>query len=304
MHMGTFTLTPQGPFSLAASARFLEGFTPAQYRGSAAGEGPARSLRLAFPVERDWGTAGIAVTQRDDGTVVATSDGPAPPGLPEQLARMLSLDIDGSGFAAVAGGDPVVARLVERYPGLRPVCFHSPYEAACWAIIGHRIRITQAAGIKERIASDHGERRVVDGLELSAFPAPEALLAALDGIDLPAVKIERLRGIATAALDGRLDGGRLRRMAASDALADLQRLGGIGPFSAELILVRGAGAPDVFPDSERRLHESMAALYSVPDASPERLAEVAAAWSPYRSWVGVLIRTYREDTTGEIGGRR
>ena len=33
--METFTLVPRGPFSLAASIKFLEGFTPAAYRGSA-----------------------------------------------------------------------------------------------------------------------------------------------------------------------------------------------------------------------------------------------------------------------------
>ncbi|MGH3096754.1 MAG: DNA-3-methyladenine glycosylase family protein [Streptosporangiales bacterium] len=302
--MSVFTLTPRGPFSLSASVRFLEGFAPARYRGGAAGEGLGQPLRLAFPVEGDWRTAGVSVTQRDDGTVVTTCEKPCPPGVREQLARILSLDIDGSGFAAVGERDPVVARLAERYPGLRPVCFHSPYEAACWAVIGHRIRIIQAAGIKERIARDHGERRLVNGVELFAFPGPEALLAALDGIDLPPVKLERLRGIATAALDGRLEAARLRNMAEPDAQAELQRLDGVGPFSSELILVRGAGAPDVFPATERRLRESMVELYDLADASPQRLAEVAARWSPYRSWVGVLIRTYREDTTGEIGGQQ
>ena len=33
--MATFTLTARGPFSLAASTRFLEGFTPAGYTGAA-----------------------------------------------------------------------------------------------------------------------------------------------------------------------------------------------------------------------------------------------------------------------------
>lgn len=302
--MDTFTLTPRGPFLLVASVRFLEGFTPAHYRGSVEGEVSAQPLRLAFPVEGDWHTAGVSVTQPDDGTIVATTDGPVPPGLREQVARILSLDVDGGGFAAVGERDPVVARLIERYPGLRPVCFHSPYEAACWSVIGQRIRIVQAARIKERIARDHGERRLVDGVELFAFPAPEALLAALERIDLPQVKLERLRGVATAALDGRLDAARLRGMAAPDALAELNRLDGIGPFSADLILVRGAGAPDVFASSEWRLHDSMAKLYGLAGASPQQLAEVAVPWSPYRSWVGVLIRAYREDTTEEIGGRR
>jgi DNA-3-methyladenine glycosylase II len=86
-------------------------------------------------------------------------------------------------------------------------------------------------------------------------------------------------------------------------LDELKRLDGIGPFSAELILIRGSGAPDVFATAERRLHDSMTELYRLPDASPDRLARIAQGWSPYRSWVSLLIRTYREDTTGEISAR-
>ena len=44
----------------------------------------------------------------------------------DQVARILSLDVDGSGFAAVGTADPVVAGLQRRYPGLRPVSFWSP----------------------------------------------------------------------------------------------------------------------------------------------------------------------------------
>jgi len=66
------------------------------------------------------------------------------------VARVFSLDVDGSGFGRVAAADPVVAGLAAQFPGLRPVCFGSPYEAAAWTIIGHRIRMVQAAAIKER----------------------------------------------------------------------------------------------------------------------------------------------------------
>jgi DNA-3-methyladenine glycosylase II len=69
----------------------------------------------------------------------------------------LSLDVDGSGFPAVGERDPVVAGLQRRYPGLRPVAFWSPYEAAAWAIIGQRIQIRQAAAIKARMADQLGE---------------------------------------------------------------------------------------------------------------------------------------------------
>ena len=55
-----------------------------------------------------------------------------------QVERILSLDVDGSGFLAVGKRDPVVGELQRRYPGLRPVGFWSPYEAAAWTIIRPR----------------------------------------------------------------------------------------------------------------------------------------------------------------------
>src|SRR5215469_4205227 len=97
--MSTFEVTPRGPFSLRASTRFLEGFAPARYRGGSATNADVR-LRLAFPVEGTWETAGVAVTQVND-TVITEVEGPEPDGLREQLARILSLDVDGTGFAEV-----------------------------------------------------------------------------------------------------------------------------------------------------------------------------------------------------------
>jgi DNA-3-methyladenine glycosylase II len=301
--VSTFQLIPRGAFSLTASTRFLEGFAPARYRGGTIEPGDVR-LRLAFPVEGSWRTAGVVVTQAADGTVHADVHGVELSRLREQLARILSLDVDASGLDAVRAGDAVVDELIRAYPGLRPVCFHSPYEAACWAVIGQRTRITQAAGIKERIAERYGEPRTLEGVRLPVFPAPQRLGDVADQLRLPQAKRERLRGLATAALDGRLDAAWLRSMEPAAALAELQGLAGIGPFSAELVLVRGAGAPDVFPRSERRLHDSMRQLYDRPDADADELAAVADGWAPYRSWVSVLIRTQREDATGEISRTR
>ena len=83
-------------------------------------------------------------------------------------------------------------------------------------------------------------------------------------------------------------------------------LPGLGPFSADGVVVRGAGAPDVFPASEPRLHASMAELYGVTDPSTAVLARIAQRWAPFRSWVAVLIRTARERRTAENedGARR
>src|SRR5205085_1133386 len=57
-----------------------------------------------------------------------------------QAARVVSLDHDGTGYAALGERDPVIGRLQRTSGYLRPVLFHSPYEAACWAVISARLR--------------------------------------------------------------------------------------------------------------------------------------------------------------------
>lgn len=71
----------------------------------------------------------------------------------------------------------------------------------------------------------------------------------------------------------------------------LQKLPGIGPFSAELIMLRGAGDADAFPNTEMRLHKAMAQEYELgenPDL--KTLLDIAENWRPYRTWVGLLLR--------------
>ncbi|MFF2811546.1 hypothetical protein ACFVT2_31105 [Streptomyces sp. NPDC058000] len=78
------------------------------------------------------------------------------------------------------------------------------------------------------------------------------------------------------------------------ALAELCALPGIGPFSAELVLIRGAGHPDVLPRHEPRVHRVIATAYGLdaPAAADiARLARAADRWRPYRSWVATLLCT-------------
>jgi len=301
---GTFVLAARGPFSLAASTRFLEGFAPAGYTGAA-----GRPLEMAFPVEGTWQTVGVRVREHPDGAQCEVLS-PATPGrellaaLRTQVARSLSLDVDGSGFAAVGERDPVIAGLQRRYPGLRPVAFWSPYEAAAWAVIGQRIRIRQAAAIKAALARQLGEPVSFGRQVVHAFPAPQRLADSSGACGLPGRKPEWLRSVAIAALEGRLDASRLRALPAEQALAELRELPGIGDFSAELILLRGAAAPDELPRHEPRLARAVALAYHRPGPpSAQELQRISDNWRPYRTWGTVLLRIFLEDQTHEIASQ-
>ena len=91
--MQTFTMVPRGPFTLASSIRFLEGFTPAAYSGPR-----DVALELAFPVEGSWETAGVRVRQQGE-QVTAEVVAPSSPG-PELRRRA---DRTQAGVAQVGG---------------------------------------------------------------------------------------------------------------------------------------------------------------------------------------------------------
>jgi DNA-3-methyladenine glycosylase II len=207
-------------------------------------------------------------------------------------ARVLSLDTDASGLADVAARDPVIARLLAEAEGRRPVCFGTPFEAAVWAVLSQRVSMAQAARVKEALAAELGTRMEIGGQEVVAFPGPSAL-AELDSFPGAwASKLERIRGLAAAALARDLDPAHLRSLPLADALEHVQSLPGLGPFGATLVLARGAGHPDVPPPTLRRFRQAVASAYEL-DHEPDEaeLAELSEAWRPYRAWITYLLRT-------------
>jgi DNA-3-methyladenine glycosylase II len=285
---GRFRLQAKGAYSFAASVRFLEGFAPAGQADSGGDE-----VQWTFLAD-DFKTVASVVLRDRTGDVDGEVFAGDPKLVRAQVARVLSLDVDGRGFEQVGERDPVVTRLQGLYPGLRPVLFFSPFEAALWALISQRIRIRQAAAIRARMAAELGATVTVRGTPASVVPAP-ARLRELDSFPgLSAVKIRYLHALADAAEDGALDADRLRARPPEQALEELKRLPGIGDFSAHLILLRGAGGPDYPPASEPRLQHAVALAYGTGEPSSQQLDALSEKWKPYRTWVTFLLRVHLE----------
>jgi DNA-3-methyladenine glycosylase II len=281
-----FSIQPLGPFSLAAAARFWSGFPPAAHTGL----GGDHHLHLAFSVEGAWTPIGVCLREVD-GQIVGQAYGDVEAEVAErQTARILSLNVDGRGFMEVGQRDPVVADLQRRQPGLRPVCFYSPYEAAVWAILSQRIQMRQAAHLKDRLRETFGELVDIHGQPLRALPSPETLLGIQTFPGLIGSKVPSLHAVARAALEGQLDAACLRSLSDDEALRHLQSLPGVGPFSAELILLRGAGHPDYLTLLEPRFRHAVASAYGLDQLpSDDDLRHLSDRWRPYRMWVTFLL---------------
>lgn len=286
MHQHTIRRQVRGGWSLITSRMFWEGFAPAALPERLSG--PNDSLHTVFRVDKDWSHARAEVTQNGQMAIVrVTGDGDLDAAA-AQVGRFLSLDVDATDWPQVGERDAVIADAQRRLPGLRPCGFHSPYEAAAWAVLSQRIGIAQAAKLRAKLVRDHGD----DG----AFPAPNRLRR-LD-LDLPGRKAEYLHAVAEAALDRQLDGARLQIADPAHAVRQLQTILGIGPFAAELIVLRGANAPDAIPHHDRRLDAKIAEQYG----DGRALEDVAELWRPLRTWAAVHLRALRELRTHEIAG--
>ncbi|GAA0538943.1 DNA-3-methyladenine glycosylase II [Saccharopolyspora subtropica] len=280
------TIEVAGPWSLRTSKRFWEEFTPT----AIAADGDPDVLHARFISERDWTAVSARITHQDatarielsgDGDLIAAAG---------QVARFLSLDVDATAWSDVGDRDPVIASAQRQLPGFRPCGFHSPYEAAAWCVLSQRMRVPDAARLRRHLIATYGD----DG----AFPAPGALLQAVDSGDLtlPGRKADYLAAVAIAALDGILDGPRLRALPEEEAREQLLSIKGIGPFATDLILIRGTNARDIVPRAERRLHAEIAYRYG-PGVT---LTDISDAWRPFRSWAAVHLRALREQRTHEM----
>jgi DNA-3-methyladenine glycosylase II len=275
----------RGPWSLATSKLFWEGFAPSALPKQAAQpeqtaltpQAADNEIRAVFLSDSDWTRVETVISQEGSFARISVTGPGNMQAATDQVRRFLSLDIDGTTWPEVALRDPVIADAQAQLPGLRPCGFFSPYEAAVWAVVSTRIQMRQAARIKATIQNEFGDN--------GAFPSPEVLCKV--AIDLPGRKLEYLHAVADAALEGRL---------AEDALREVQQIRGLGPFAAELVVIRGANFADVLPKNEARLEAEIVERYDI-HHSPDAITD---NWSPFRSWAGVHLRALREYRTREI----
>jgi DNA-3-methyladenine glycosylase II len=279
-------IVPRGQFSWSASLDMLASWQPVAHF-------PRRddTLTLAFSLDRTFVPAAAAVRWADGALCGRVSAGADVAAVAQQLARMLSLDIDATEYPAVGTRDPAIGRVMRAHPGLRPVLFPSPYEAAVWAVISQRIAQPQAARAKAALSEAHGDPVNIDGVVVRCLPTPMQLLKVRDARGLTPEKIQRLHSVAQAALDGVLDAERLKAMGYADALRALQAIRGIGPFWSSGIYLRACGVTEPFPSDEPRSVRALADAHGLADVpSRAELERMVERFTPFGMWASVLLR--------------
>jgi AraC family transcriptional regulator of adaptative response / DNA-3-methyladenine glycosylase II len=192
-----------------------------------------------------------------------------------RVRRLLDLDADPVAVDTLFDADTDLGPLVRKRPGLRSPGAVDGFEMAMRAIVGQQISVGGARTLLGRIAASYGTI-AFDGEPWRLFPSAESLAGAdPDGLPMPRKRAATVRAVALA-----LSSGQLALDAGADRIATRAALlaqPGIGPWTADYLLMRAVGDPDVLLAGDLGVRKAAASLGIVlRDSRPD--------WAPWRSY--------------------
>ncbi|HLS88290.1 MAG TPA: hypothetical protein VK008_01535 [Sphingobacteriaceae bacterium] len=267
--------------------------------------GPARrhgkDWRLAvegYPLRGEAPGAGAGAG--NDGAAGGGADadsGAVAQALQDAVAQIVSADHDLAAMADAVAGDPVMARLVQRFQGLRILRMPSVFEGLADAIVGQQISVPAAHKIRLRLMTEFFPRAAAEP-DFLPDPLPFPHPAAVAGADLDDLircgligrRAEYLAGVARLAVDGELPGDDLKNASLHAAVKRLTAIRGVGPWTAELTLLFSVGRTDICPAGDLGLQDAVARAYGL-DRRPaeQEVREMAAAWAGWESYAAYYL---------------
>ena len=206
------------------------------------------------------------------------------------VKEWFDLDSDLSSFYSIARGDVLLAPLAEAYRGLRMIGIPDLYEAVCWGILGQQINLAFAYTLKRRFVETFGEAISYGGRLHWTFPKPAdiANLApeALTSLQLTGRKAEYLIGVAKLIDSGELNKEQLLRAAnPKEAERRLVSIRGIGPWTANYVLMRCLRLPSAFPIDDVGLHNAIKLRLGLPEKPTiSHIRELSAGWAGWEAY--------------------
>ncbi|MBM9467923.1 DNA-3-methyladenine glycosylase family protein [Nakamurella leprariae] len=270
--MRTVELPVTPPFAVAEALTILTVHAlPGQDAVDAATGTVRRWLRLpddtAVPIEVRLATDRIRLVQpvgRHEGDVQRL------------VRRWLDLDADPAAQLRAWGHDPLLGPLAEHRPGVRVVGYLDVFECAATTVLGQQVSVAAGRTFTTRLLDRCGQALPSGGRIFPTAPAVAAVpvdeLRAALGVT--GARARTLSSLAAAVAHGLVldpDGD------LTATRRELLALPGIGPWTLDLIAMRGLADRDAFPAGDLVVRRAM----GVPDERAART--VAARWSPHRA---------------------
>ena len=202
-----------------------------------------------------------------------------------QLARLDSVEAIARQLDQLVLADPRLILVRAAAGQVVPRIYPSGFAGMARVICGQQLSVASARAIWNRFELLPGALEPEGYLDLTE--------EAVRGVGFSRGKFLTVRVIAEAIMDRTLDFDHLATLPIDQAVAYLVAHKGIGPWTAEVYLLFGAGHPDVFPAGDLALRKAVGdglGMEGTPGIA--ELTALAASWSPHRSAAALLFWRY------------
>jgi DNA-3-methyladenine glycosylase II len=207
----------------------------------------------------------------------------------KHIHEWFDLDNDLTPFYEMAKADPLLKMPARKFYGLRLVGIPDLFEAICWGVLGQQINLAFAYSLKKQFVERFGDYLEWNGKKHWISPSYERI-AQLTPLDLADIKMtikksEYIIGIARLMASGELSKEQLMKMNFKNAEKNLIKIRGIGPWTANYVLMRCLRFPTAFPIDDVGLINSIKVLRNMErKPTKDEILEIAIPWKNWKSY--------------------
>lgn len=192
-------------------------------------------------------------------------------------------------FYELAQRDPLLKDPVSRFFGLRLMGIPDLFEALAWAIIGQQINLAFAYILKRRLVERFGTSIDWQGQKHWIFPKAENIATLevdeLTDLKMTVKKSEYLIDVARLIVNGEVSKEKLLASDFQSAEKTLLNIRGIGPWTANYVLMRCLRYREAFPIDDVGLQNALkAVLGKEKKPTKEEIRNYAVAWRNWESY--------------------
>jgi DNA-3-methyladenine glycosylase II len=211
------------------------------------------------------------------------------------ICFIFNLDFDLESFYKQAGKDRVMAELTRRLRGLKSPATATVFEALVDSIVEQQISLNIANKMERRLTKEFGEKLVLGKEVHYAFPTPHELATAtiskLRDCGLSRRKAEFIKDISRMIEQGNLDLEGLEDYENPERIAaELDRIPGVGIWTAEMTMVRGMHRLEAFPADDLGLRRVIARFYrDGKNVTSKEARKIAESWGTWKGLAGFYL---------------
>lgn len=211
------------------------------------------------------------------------------------IREWFDLDTDLAPFYKLAENDSLLKNLVRQFYGFRLLKMPDLFETACWSIIGQQINLTFAYTLQKRLIEAYGQRYEFNQRAYWLFPFPN-VIAELSPSDLRQLqftgkKAEYIIGLARLIQEGKISKASLLALPNIEAVrSELLKIRGIGPWTANYILMRCLGFSSAFPIEDIGLHNAIKRQLNLTrKPTIAEIRQLSAGWQNWQAYAAFYL---------------